>query len=86
MLKSYVGLATLAGLEVLLPEHELVVNALTALAPPRRAVCCWAVLDGDDALEIDQRIAAGERASALALFEAAAHGSGSILPERVSAD
>lgn len=86
MLKSYVGLATFAGLEVLLPEHEFVVNALTALARPKRAVCCWAILDGEDANEIDQRLAAGEKAAALALLEATARGAGSILPAHAVAD
>ena len=44
MLKSYVGLASPNGLEVLLPESQLVVDALTALARPKHAVCWWAVL------------------------------------------
>jgi len=84
MLKSYVGLATPNGLEVLLPESQLVVDALTERARPKRAVCCWAVLDGDDASEIDERLAAGEHAAALAMLVATAHGAGSILPNEAT--
>ncbi len=40
----------------------------------------------EDAVEIDQRLAAGEKASALAFLEAAAHGAGSILPEHLAAE
>ena len=80
MLKSYVGLASLDGLEVLLPETERAISALAECARAKRAVCCWAVLRGEDAVEIDQRIAAGEKASALAFLEATAHSAGSILP------
>lgn len=86
MLKSYVGLASLNGLEVLLPETERAVAALAGFAGSKRAVCCWAVLSGEDAVEIDQRLAAGEKAAALAFLEATARGAGSILPDDRAAE
>lgn len=80
MLKSYIGFATFRGLETLLPEHALAVQALTARARPGQSVCCWAVLPDSDAREIDDRLAAGETIAALALLETAARSVGQVFP------
>jgi hypothetical protein len=80
MLKSYVGLASARGLEAFAPEHHLAVQALAARARKVRSVCYWAVLPDDDALAIDDRLAAGDARAALALLEATAREVGPILP------
>jgi len=80
MLKSYVGLASPCGLEDFVPEHDLSVSVLVARARRGRSVCCWAVLPDDEALEVGQRLAAGEPAAALAHLEATAQEVGQIFP------
>lgn len=85
-MKAYIGVASARGLETLLPEQGLVVQALVARATQRRSVCCWAVLPDSDAREIRYRLADGEQAAALALLEASAREVGSILPAEQNSD
>ena len=83
MLKSYVVIATQAGLEAFLPEHEHVVKELMRRAygdPGHRALCCWAVVPEADALEVAWQMDQGDRYAALLTLDRAATELGPIVP------
>ena len=87
MLKSFVGIATLHGLEAFLPEHEHVVRFLsrrTRREAYRRAVCYWAVLPEEAAWEVRRQMDLGEPFTALQILDRTATDLGAILPDHCS--
>lgn len=83
MTEAYLGIVSQWGLECFLPETKQAARFLlrrTLGSSHSPAVCCWAVLQHDDANSIRGLLGDGNTAQALELLQQAAHSLGTLLP------
>jgi hypothetical protein len=84
MTRSYIGIATRAGLESFQPENEVAAQLIAQrvyCARPLKGMCCWAVLGDAAAAEVIGLIARGDRRAALVTIDRTASHLGPIFPE-----
>lgn len=85
-MRTYVGIITRRGLELLFPESDYVRRCLARLAytdRPAQRICCWAAMPDPVASEIHGQLNQGETDSALQILQASARFLGPVLPSDV---